>query len=246
MDDTAVCNMMLSALGTRSQIANMQEASPEAEACLLWYNQTRDELLRKVPWSWARFNRNLAVLKAAKGTPENPLGAGLTPPTGWAYTYAWPSDCIAARFIVPVINGAAGPAIPLTSAGGTFSAPTFGPTVKMIVSGDLDANGNAIKVLLVNQRLAELVYTRRVTDPNVWDTLFVAAMVGRLAEKCCLAVSGDKSLLKIAVQVGRQAETDAAGENGNEGIQQFNTGLPEHLQARGADYGYDGAYDVDY
>lgn len=234
MDDTTVCNLALSSIGTRSTIASLSENSTEAEVVSLWYAQTRDSLLRAFPWNWARRQVLLAVFKSARGTLENPNGLLPEPPQPWRYEYSWPSDCLTARYILPLRHNE-GTAVspPLTTGtSGQFLQPTRTPPIKFLVAGDRDVDGNAIKVLLTNQNLAQLVYTGLVADPNIWDANFIDALIGRMAMRISIPLSGDKTLTKMAIEGGVAAEATAAAENGDEGMD-VNVWTPEWISARG-------------
>ncbi len=227
-----LCNRALAAIGTRSTIASLDEQSPEAAACALEFEATRDELLRLYAWDWARQQVPLAVLKAAQGTPENPAGTGAAPPIPWLYSYAYPADCIRARYIVPLIPQPSRGGVPIAPAGTALPSYIGGKPVRFTVAGDVDANGNSLRVILCNMRQAQLVYTRRVPDANVWDELFQAALVGRLAAKLVVALSGDKTLARLAIQQGADAEQKAAALNGDEGLTVISADA-EWMQARG-------------
>lgn len=77
-----VANMALSAVGTKSTIAALNEQSPEANAINRWFDNVRDVALRSYPWSFARKTVALALVTNA---PEN---------IGPEYTYALPTDFI--------------------------------------------------------------------------------------------------------------------------------------------------------
>ncbi len=233
MDDTQVANLALSAIGTRSTIASLMEASTEAETINLWYDQTRDGLLRAYPWNWARRQRILALYKSAWGTEENPNGTLPQPPQPWKYEYAWPSDCLNARYILPLRhNNGTPPNPPLTTGQTEYLRPQRTPPIKFLVAGDLDDNNNPLKVILTDQSVAQLVYTGKVNDPNVWDQNFIDAMIGRLAQRICNALTGDKTLTRLAIATGQEAEARAEAQNGDEGFT-VNNWTPEWLVARG-------------
>ena len=172
-----LCNLALSAIGTRSTVAAFTENSVEAEQCALHYPNVRDELLRVHPWNFARRQAALAVFKAAIGTPENPLGAMAQPPLPWAYAYGYPGDCLRARLILPLIdvapNGAAVVGTPW------YGAPWLGPAVRFVESSDLDGAGAPVKVILTNQQNALAVYTTSQVVEADWDG--IAAEVLRRA-----------------------------------------------------------------
>ena len=238
MDSVTVCNMALSAVGATSQIASLTEQSAEALACNLHYEQTLRELLSIHNWPFARANAALAVLQARAGTPENPTGATLTEPERpWSYAYGYPSDCLKPRYIMNLDtsgNAATINGVPLTTADESEPYDIRTPTVKFIQGTISDTNGNRTRVILTNQYQARLVYTVLVTDPDIWDSNFVTAFVGRLAQKICLHVSGDKNLLRLAVNAGLQAESEAKGASANQGIT-IQDWTPESIAAHGYD-----------
>jgi hypothetical protein len=78
-----------------------------------------------------------------------------TPPTNWLFRYQLPSDCLEARYIVLPGN----------------RQPRSGQRIAYEVSVE-----NDVKVLYTDQENAELVYTTRVTNPNLFSPLFVMAL----------------------------------------------------------------------
>ena len=217
MDDVTIANMALSAIGTRSDIASMTEGSAESNTVNLIYANTRGELLRKFNWGFAINQQFLAVWKAAQGTPENPTGATPSPPLPWLYSYAYPSFCIAARYILPIAPAMTAPGIPISSVPQSES-PWWvkRDMIKFKTAGDQDSQGNAKKVILTNMRQAQLVFTGRVYDPNIWDELFIAAYIGRLAAKLVIPLAGDKKLAQLAIAEGNKAEIEAERIDGAE------------------------------
>lgn len=233
MDDTTIANMALAAIGTRSSIANLSEDSPEAAAVQLWYATTRDSLLRAYPWNWARRQVVLALYKSAQGTAENPNGTLPQPAQPWRYEYSWPTDCLNARYILPLWhNNGTVPSPPLTTGQQPMLRPSITPPIKFLVAGDRDADGNAIKVILTNQNIAQLVYTGQIADPNIWDQNFIDAMIGRLAPRISPGLTGDKTLTRMAIETGQMAERAAEAQNGDEQTGR-NMWTPDWIEARG-------------
>lgn len=234
MDDTAVANMALAAIGTRSSIANLAEASTEAYNVNLIYEQTLNELLRKIRWNFARYETALAAAAAAQGTPENANGTTLPiPPLPWLYAYQYPGDCSFPRFILPMATVNTLPGVPLYAGQATAPRIVGGRRwIKFQVGGVYAKDGSPTKVILCNQPQAVLVYTARIVNPNIWDELFVCAFIGRLAQKLVIPCSGDKGLAKIAIEAGRAAEDEAATCNGNEDVT-ISDVTPDWILARG-------------
>lgn len=235
-------NRALSSIGTRTTIASLSENSNEAQQAVIWYETTRDELLRMAPWNCAKNYDTLALLKAAPGTPENPNSTPTVwdksiPPPPWAYEYAYPANCLRALWIVPQFaTGFASGAIPITTAV-TGGVPSYwnGPPVRFAEAIDQDAGGNDIKVILTNQAQAILAYIKRVEDPNVWDDQLSSAFVAALAARLVIALTGDKALANTLLQQANQIIVQARVSDGNEGLT-INDVTPDFLRVRGIQY----------
>ena len=227
-----IVNQVLSLIGTQSTVASLTENSTEAQHALIHYDPTRTDLLRKYRWGFARKQLALSVLKAQLGTPENPSGSSPQPPVPWIYEYGYPQDCLMARLILPLPPNL-GTAQPLTTGTPQGISPIARtPHVRFAVAIDQDASGNNQKVILTNQQQAVLVYTADVNDPNLFDSLFQSALVGRLSARLVIPLSGDKALAKIAIDDGLRAEQEAAALDANERLTIINH-LPDWLRARG-------------
>jgi hypothetical protein len=238
--ETAVCNRALAAIGTRSTITSMAEASQEARNCLMLYTPTRDMLLRSAHWNFARKTAQLTLLKAAPGTPEftDPTVSATWIPSypspPWLYEYAYPADCLKARFIVPsIITGWIGP-VPITTApiGGSPLANYTGPYARFLIGTSQDGAGNQRTVVLTNQAQAILVYTGGIENPDLWDPQFQEAVVAALASRLVMPLSGDKAQKKLQEQIAMGYVNSARVTDGNEGPQTTNT-TPDWILARG-------------
>jgi len=73
-----ICNLALGKLGA-ARIISLTEASPEANACSIHYEQTRNEVLRAHRWNFAITRATLTELASA-------------PEFGWAHQYQLPND----------------------------------------------------------------------------------------------------------------------------------------------------------
>lgn len=79
-DVVTICNLALGRLGT-TRIMSLDEASQPARYCKLFYENTRDEVLRSHPWSFAKARQTLSLLST-------------TPSFGWANQFQLPADCL--------------------------------------------------------------------------------------------------------------------------------------------------------
>lgn len=81
----SICNLALSHIGIGQGIFNVDtDPSPEAAACRLLWNISREMLLRDFTWSFAR---RFAILALVEQSPNK----------RWEYSYREPSDCLYVR-----------------------------------------------------------------------------------------------------------------------------------------------------
>tara|TARA_R110001599_G_scaffold171353_1_gene362436 strand:+ start:447327 stop:447929 length:603 start_codon:yes stop_codon:yes gene_type:complete len=129
---------------------------------------------------------------ASKRTQLSNLGS---PPTNWQYRYALPSDCLKARNIV--IAG--------------MPTPRSDQRIPFEVSVE-----NEAKVLYTDQPLAELLYTRRVTDPNLFSPSFIMAFAWYLGSEIAFPLSVSQSIATKAFQMYAQVIARAGASSMNE------------------------------
>jgi len=88
MDEVTICNLALARLGD-SRIAALSDSKPEAEYCTLFYEATRDEVLRGHPWNFATTRAALSLAWVAlSGVALANNGAGLVRVTHTAHGLA--------------------------------------------------------------------------------------------------------------------------------------------------------------
>ena len=223
-----VCNLALSRVPTRSTIASLSENSPEARQCALWYQPSLNAVLQAAFWNFARKQLTLSLLQDATASPPGVV------PTPWLYEYAYPTDCIQVRYLMPTVDN-----LP-ASAPGASSVPYYmGQPVKFVISSDVDVNGNEIKVILSNQPSAVAVYTKRVVSPAMFDDQFLMALAAYMAHAMCPALTGDKAQAKILFELADKITRGAQSSNGNEGLTVMDS-IPDWMRVRG--YASDWAY----
>lgn len=187
-DVVDLVNQGLRAAGLPLRINDIYEGSDAARVALELYGQARDELLDLKDWS---FSRRVAPLKLLKGPP--PAGgyypaqpwSNIYPYPGFLYEYAYPSDCLDVRAIVPPPG----------------MMPDLDPVPALwrvdndatpIVSGTPPvASGPPAKVIYCNVTSALIVYRAQITDPASFDTGFIAALVASLGKKFAKAFGAD-------------------------------------------------------
>lgn len=243
---TEICNLALAGCGARSTIVNIREDSNEARKCLLFYDTTRDALLRAAQWNFSRTEDYLTLLRAAPGTPEysGPLpvpnsGAwnpATMPPAPWLYAYAYPTDCVRMWSILPFVQtNNVGSGVPIFSTPNECPPPAFGNMRRgaRFIEGTIrNANNQRIKALMTNQEQAIGVWGARIEEVPLWDASFVTAMIGSLSWQLCIPLSGDKTLAKQGHDAAVEAIMNARVNDGNEGTTNVNT-IPDWLAIRG-------------
>lgn len=121
-----IANMALSHVGSRSSIESLDESSPEAKACKLWYTLALEQALEGFDWSFARKRQALAL-------------AGDDAPAEWSFRYQYPADCVRFRLIWNPI-GPDGDAVP-------FEIETDSSDQRTIVTNLEDAVGIYTKLI---------------------------------------------------------------------------------------------------
>jgi len=236
--DTDIVNRALQQVGQTKTIANLNEPSAEAKAARAIYASTREQMLRAAHWNFCSAAAYLTVLKAAPGTPENPSAASniwvpaTQPRPPWMYEYAYPSDCLQVRYIMPQIVSTGGPLPGTGFPAYYYQQPFIQPQAQRFLAALDTIDGKQTRVILSNQPLAVAVYTIDVPNPDLWDGLFQEAMVQGLATQLVMPLSGDKSLRQLTAQAAMQAINTARVRDGDEGLT-VNDYVPDWLRVRG-------------
>lgn len=120
-----------------------------------------------------------------------------TPPSDWHYAYRYPTDCM--RIIEIMVPG--------------IRFPTPNMRVPYEVGADLEGTG---KIIYTNQPQAQLRYVGKVTDPNMFDSLFTDALSWRLAAELSMPLSASGDLGNKALQMYNSSILAAGARSNNE------------------------------
>lgn len=234
MDAVTIVNLALAQIGAQASVSsiNPSDGSAEANAAGLLYDSLIDNLMRAAHWNFTRAQITLTLVKAASGTPENPSGSLAQPLKPWRYAYAYPGDCLKARYLQAVTDSGVG-AVPMMSnlvdASITYTSPG---AINFSVGLDTDATNVDAKFIMTNAGSAELIYTRRVADPNLWDPNFRMAATSYLGAWLINALARNQRGFETQMKLAMQIVNDARVTDGNEGITRQDH-LPDWIQARG-------------
>lgn len=128
-----------------------------------------------------------------------------------------------------------------------FSVPTYtlaqvqtsgmGTGAQMTVTGVSQTSFSA-RVILTNQEFAMMAYIKQVTDPNVFDPMFIEAFAYVLGAGTVMGLTGDKNLANSLIALANAKIKEARAVDGNEGLTMNNV-TPDFIRTRGVDWSYD-------
>lgn len=229
MDPVTVVNIALAEIGTQSSIISFDDQGVEAQTARLMYTPKLEMLSRGAHWNCLRKQGDLTQLKALiidGEVSDDP------PPRPWLYEYAYPQDCLKARYILPYWDSTFS-GVPLTTSPATIPTLWEGPPVEFVVATDTDSDGNVVRVILTNISQAILVYTARYLElPDLWDPHFLGAATATLGAFFVNPLSRDRGLLQDQTAVAREIILQARVSDGNEGLVRQDN-MPDWIRVRG-------------
>lgn len=234
LSDVAIANMALALANARSIIASFSENTPSANAVSLWYDRDRLFMLRSYRWNFARFQGPLTLLATAPGVDAQPATNLPWPFMPWGYSYALPENLAKFNYILPLFNG-----VQQVGAGfGAWGTNTGTmPVIPFALASYQNPSDQTVEAIFTNQTQAYGVWTRDITAPGLFDSMFVEAFATRLAGSISMQLSG---LSPLVAQLYAKAEAivaQAQAASGNEGTHTVNS-TPDWIRARGTGYGY--------
>lgn len=233
--------MALDQISARATITGINPPSPPnnvaAAAASRIYQLQVDAVFRSAHWNSARKQAKLTLLKARRGTPQNPNGELPEPPVPWLYEYAYPQDCLKVRFVLPSPDLPVAGQAPLMTNIGVTTQPFVNTGLPFVPAIGTDAHNNQIKVVLTNAPRAEAVYTARIDNIDLWDSALQNAVIGALAAWLCAPVSGSDDKRKLQIAIASALIKEARISDGNEGITSMDH-IPDWMQIRNVGGGF--------
>lgn len=238
-----ICKMALSDSDTRASITAINDGSPEANSCQLYYNYVRDQALRAARWNFAKRTIDLTVWKALPGTPKATASATTTglwsrafPPPPWLYSYVIPTDYLYARRVIGQGSSIGLPIPPIYPYTNTTVTQWF-PGARFEIANDQFNTAGAllttpVKVINTDQENALFDYTCAANDETLWDSLFVQTMVSALSARLSVAVSGDRALAQLRTEQANGIIMQARVASANEELTVLDH-VPDWLRIRG-------------
>ena len=259
-----IINEALDRLGAPEDaiIGDITDGSQIAEAGRRSYGRQLRALLRTAHWNFARIENQLQLLGDATGQTPN-VSTSVDSP--WTYAYAWPTDCVAARWVPsPVTPANTTSGVPLFQSPGPFPSIPLLPGRFLVSSSSLypvetgqlpwdqlpdlrmtEGVGPIYRrIILTDVQNALLVYTRLVTVIEEWDDSFRQAMVASMAVVLCPVALKDPKLRITErdrqMNIAKMIIGDARVANGNDaGFPQTTQHLPNWITARNGGWNQD-------
>lgn len=172
-----ICNIALSRIGNGQRIDSLDERSAQAEQCGLFYELTRDAVLRDFNWPFATKYQTLAQVATS------PDATGM-------YNYAMPDDCLFARRLVNDIW----PAAYWPYRDHCYGLPQIPAVPFHVILGE---SGRLISTSITP---ANLEYTAKVEDSSLFDSQFVSALSWKLAVEISLTLAKEQSVAQACEQ----------------------------------------------
>lgn len=188
MSATAVdiCNLALGRIGISQFINSIDEASNEGRCCKRFYDLVRDRVLAEAPWNFC-----------TRWASLQDIG---TPPTGWAYRYRYPADCLSLRKVVA----------------GEDSGATIARGIPYAVMEDETMGGLSV---CCDSSPVMARYSVRITNEQLFSPLFVNAFAWALASELAAPLSSDPRNAANAASAYQAARLQALAASLNEGIE---------------------------
>lgn len=181
MSEVSIVNMALMRIGVTQTIADMGERSKEALIARTFYAQTRDELLRAFPWSFARKRVRLS-LSADPAIDD------------WLFSYVYPTDCLKVIKIEPDGGSRYSTAGIVAEADylmGRYNPALGAMRIPYEVASNADGNG---RLICTDIEDASMAYIARIEDTGSFDALFTSTLAWRLAYEFAMPMAVDANL----------------------------------------------------
>jgi hypothetical protein len=198
-----IYNMALNAIGVSDNVQDLNEGSQQSNTCNTFWDAVVDQVLQAFPWGFAMAYADLQLIS-------------LTVP-GWRFCYAYPSDCVQARIVLPQTRQ---PSVDFVALGycavfdgGWELRDGWGRKVPFAVVSDAAEGRNAIATNLPN---AILGYTQRMVISPLWSPAFVNAVTWLLASKIVAPLAKSPDYATMAGKAYESALLEAGALSLNE------------------------------
>lgn len=218
-DQTTICNMALSHLGSESLVVNIDppDGSVEAGYCATFYQAARAEALSMGNWPWAKKRVALAQITNVSSV--------------WAYAYEVPSDCLNPLRVLPAQTAPSPITYSMPWEPGYQTIAGVGLQPNEDGSADFETEGST---LFTHEPDAVLVYTFDQTDSSKFSPGFTLGFSMLLASYLAGPIIKGNPAIEISARWRKQAETSLAKAAANDanGSSSRIESIPDHIRAR--------------
>lgn len=185
-----VFNLAISSIGSRGiKLSSVDEASPHAEECRLWYEPVRDQVFRAAFWPVNKAYQRLALIATRDSAAD---WVATDPEPGWSFVYAAPSDMLRPRYLT---------------------------TYERFTTGVYDGGGGDVPVIYTSAENPILVYTKDQPVVSLWDSQLYTAVAMALGYFVALPLHGKRVFADRALEQANallmEARLSAANEEEN-------------------------------
>jgi hypothetical protein len=200
-----IYNMALNAIGNSQNVQDLNESSQQINVLNTFWDAVIDQVLQAFPWGFAMKYVSLQQISLEV--------------QGWGFCYAYPSDCLQARLILPNMQTNS---VDLVALGYccSFGGDGWGlwdrnrRRFDFAVVSDETNGRNAIATDLPD---AILAYTARVITIPLWSPAMVNAVTWLLASKIVAPLSASPDYATMAGKAYESALLEAGALSLNEG-----------------------------
>jgi len=193
---TAICNMALARIGIPQPIASIDESSAPARACKLFYDQSRESMLRFRPWPWAQRYETLALVVA----------------DDWGYAYRYPADYLKIYQLVNESGGA-------TTGYTTYDSLNLGyiPSYAQNIPWQMGSDTQG-QLIFCDQSDVIAYGTYNVEDTAQFSSEFADALAWKLASEIAPGLTKDMNVTERAANMAEAIASRAAASAYNENV----------------------------
>ncbi|HJU39050.1 MAG TPA: hypothetical protein VJ724_05705 [Tahibacter sp.] len=209
--EVAIYNLALGRIGQSEVVSAPDERSKSAITCRRFYESVREFTLRDFAWGFATTAVPLAQI---------PLPAGKQQVMGYAYQYAYPTDCLYALAVCPETGVRFWMSQPCGWWSNVHDRPyagLYGYTARAPFRVMRATSG--AQALYTDLPEAYLMYVADITDTSQFDPLFVDVLAWRLAAEIAVPMVGSQVGVAIAQRMSQayvSAKQNAMTQSANE------------------------------
>ena len=196
---TAICNMALARIGIQQPIASIDESSAPARACKLFYDQSRESMLRYRPWPWAQRYETLALVSEA-------------PNPDWGFAYRYPNDYLKIYQLV-LESGGSSTGFAIYDSLNLGYTPSYAQNIPWQMGSDTQG-----QLIFCDQADVIAYGTYNVDDTAQFSSEFADALAWKLASEIAPGLTKDMNVTERAANMAEAIASRAAASAYNEGI----------------------------